>query len=204
MKNLTLTAVTLCLSTTISTPAISAERTHTYSQPRTYVGIDVFSGKSNLDLTLRNSYSSVSDNKDFDQTGIRLKLGACLADNTRFEVYIKNEHFKEAFDNHVYGFGLNAIKSFPLDNKLAPFILGGFVADSTKLNDTVSSNDNLNALGFKLGGGVLYPLNTQIEIMAGLDWQYRKWKDISFSHSSTIAEQKDTSKTLYAGINFLF
>ncbi len=176
-----------------------------------YVGLDVFKGESSAEGTIKSSYfgGTVAElDEDFDQDGFRVKLGAELENNWRLQGYFKNEDF-DLFDESVYGLGFDLIKAFQASDKFHPFIQAGIGYDWTKLPKDSSfefTEDSLGAVNFKLGLGAAYKITNTIEVLGGLDWQYRTWQDIElvgFYEKLTI-DQEDTSKSLYLGLNIFF
>mgnify|MGYP002150045980 CR=1 FL=1 len=195
------------LSTAVSAEVVNESQTVT-NRTGAYIGLDLFQGETAAEMDISGSFTGSAE-KDFDQDGFRLKLGKTDQNNTRYQVYFKSEDTDEFFDENVYGLGMDVMKAFPLSNNdLQAFILGGVSLDWTELEDdgVDYSEDSLNAFAFKLGLGALYRLNDTIEVVAGYDWQYRSWQEITFvgAGGSVDVKQEDTSKTFYAGLNFYF
>jgi len=182
----------------------------TASISKTYLGVDIYQGESNFDL----SFDGFSDDEDFDVDGFRLKFGKSSPENVRYQVYFKSEETDDFFDENVYGIGLDVMKTIPVGvDRLSLFGLAGVGLDWTELNDDAGieyEEDSLNAFHFKLGVGASYQINQSIEVITGFDWQYRSWQDIEFigldNNGFTTAdlEIEDTSITFYAGLNFYF
>ena len=176
-----------------------------------YVGLDIFKGESSAEGKMRSSYygDTVAElDDDFDQDGFRVKFGAELENNWRLQGYFKNEDF-DLFDESVYGLGLDLIKAFQASDKLHPFIQAGIGYDWTKLPKDSSfefTEDSLGAVNFKLGLGAAYRITNTIEVLGGLDWQYRTWQDIELVglYDKLTIDQEDTSKSLYLGLNIFF
>ena len=221
MNNTSITLLTLSL---LTTPAFAESQTETPAEPqavapveaveqqksRLYVGLDVFNGETSAEIKASVSgFTSISNKKDFDLDGFRLKLGAELENNWRFQGYFKSEDADKFTENKIYGLGLDLIKSFHVSDKFSPFILAGIGYDWTKLEDepnVVLIEDELSAVNLKLGLGAAYKITNSIEVLGGFDWQYRTWQDIELigAYNSVTFEQKDTSKTLYLGLNVFF
>lgn len=174
---------------------------------RFYVGVDLFQGDSEFELTSTGDLVGKLE-KEFDQDGLRVKLGAELEDNWRVQGYFKRED-TDAFDNDIYGIGVDVIKSFQVTNRFYPFIQAGVSFDWVELEKSpyaYYTEDSLNATALKLGIGARFDVTDSVELMAGYDWQYRKWQDIEVYQYPFIytIEQEDTSKTLYLGFNVNF
>jgi opacity protein-like surface antigen len=208
----------------LATPAFAESQSEPPSEPQVvapvetteqqntklYVGLDVFEGDSSADGTMTSSFGYVVAelDKDFDQDGFRLKFGAELDNNWRFQGYFKSEDF-ELFDENIYGLGLDLIKAFQASDKFHPFIQAGVGYDWTELpkdSGIAFTEDSLNAVTLKLGLGAAYKITNTFEVLGGFDWQYRTWQDIELigPFEKLTIEQKDTSKTLYLGLNIFF
>lgn len=172
-----------------------------------YVGVEYFLGESSYDVSFSDP-RIVSQSTDLDQDGFKVKFGAKLPSDIRIQGYFKNEKLEDT-DNRVYGLGAEFLKVFELNSKLLPFIKGGAGYDWTELETdgwAYMEEDTLYAYSLKVGAGAMYKLTDTVELVGGLDLQYRKWQDIDVYYGYRFAtiEQNDTSKALYAGINFHF
>jgi hypothetical protein len=171
-----------------------------------FLGVDYFQGESKISADI----GFATFKEEFDQSGFRIKFGVQNENNIRFQGYIKSEDFEDAFDDKVYGFGADAIFTFPVKPNFRPYFLVGFSSDFTKLDDEgiEYSEDTLNALALKIGVGALFRVNKHIEFQTGYDIQHRTWQDIkvidSISGRTAEIEQDDKSRTFYAGLNFFF
>jgi hypothetical protein len=140
---------------------------------------------------------------------VRLKFGVHDKNNIRFQGYLKIEDFDDAFDDKIYGFGADALFTFPVQPTFSPYLLVGISSDWTELDDPgiEYSEDSLNAFALKGGVGALFRLSQKIELQAGFDIQYRSWQEIEVDDpifGRVDIEQEDVSKTLYLGLNFFF
>ena len=172
-----------------------------------YVGVDVLRGDSDFDVTVSGDLvGKTTVNSDLD--GFRLKFGAKLQNNWRLQGFFKSED-SDFFDNNIYGIGIDVIKAFEVTEKFYPFIQAGVSSDWTELDvvpGAVFSEDNLSAISLKVGAGAIYQLADNVEILGGIDFQYRQWQDIElYDYFTRInVEQDDTADVLYLGLNVSF
>jgi len=193
---------------TAESQAVTPVETTEQQNTRLYVGLDVFKGETNYDITIEGDSGDI----DLDQDGFRLKFGAELENNWRLQGYFKSEDV-ELFDENVYGIGIDLVKAFQATEKFYPFIQAGVGLDWSELKDeqgVVYSDDELSALALKFGVGATYKITNSIEVLGGIDWQYRTWDDIDvvefyypFVYEYTV-ETEDTSQTMYLGLNVFF
>jgi len=172
-----------------------------------YVGVEYFNGESSYDVSFSDP-RIVSQSTDLDQDGFKVNFGAKLPSNIRIQGYFRNEKL-EGSDNRIYGLGAEFLKVFEVNSKLMPFIKGGAGYDWTDLETEPGfylDEDTIYAYSLKIGAGAMYKLTDTVELVGGLDLQYRKWQDIDVYYGYRFAtiEQDDTSKTLFAGVNFHF
>lgn len=172
-----------------------------------YFGAEYFYGESSYDVSFSDP-RIVSQSIDLDQDGIKVKFGAKLPSNIRIQAYFKNEKLEGA-DNRIYGLGAEFLKIFEVNSKLLPFIKGGAGYDWTDLETEPGlylEEETIYGYSLKVGAGAMYQLTDTIELVGGLDLQYRKWQDIDLYYGYRVVtiEQNDTSKKLYVGVNFHF
>jgi len=195
---------------TAESQAVTPVETTEQQNTRLYVGLDVFKGETNYEETIDDF--SYSKDIDLDQDGFRLKFGAELENNWRLQGYFKSEDV-ELFDENIYGIGIDLIKAFQATDKFYPFIQVGAGLDWMELKnefDIAFSDDEISALALKFGVGATYKITNTIEVLGGIDWQYRTWDDIDvievyypFIYEYTV-ETEDTSQTMYLGLNIFF
>lgn len=172
-----------------------------------YVGAEYFNGESSYDLSFSDP-RIVSQSVDLDQDGFKVNFGAKLPNNIRIQGYFKNEKLEGA-DNRIYGLGAEFLKVFEASSKFFPFIKGGAGYDWTDLETEPGlylEEETIYGYSLKVGAGAMYQLTDTIELVGGLDLQYRKWQDIDLYYGYRVVtiEQNDTSKKLYVGVNFHF
>ena len=64
------------------------------------------------------------------------------------------------------------------------------------------TDDSIAAVSMKIGTGAMYKVTENIELLAGVDLQYRKWQDVQIGVNTIEMSEKSTK--LYAGLNFHF
>ena len=117
--------------------------------------------------------------------------------------------FNNFFDNNIYGIGIDVIKAFEVTEQFYPFVQVGVSSDWTELEvipGAISTEDSLSAIAFKAGAGAIYQLADNVEILGGIDFQYRSWQDVEvYDYFTRInLEQEDTADILYLGLNVSF
>lgn len=194
-------------ATTVKSQTEAVEIPADQSDFSVYIGLDYFKGETEQKVTVKGDLIG-SERTELDQDGVRFKWGAILKNSWRIQGSFKNEEV-EYFDNDVYGIGMDVIKGFPVTSHFSPFIQTGVGYDWTELGaveSLIASRNSMKAFTLKLGAGVLYEFADTVEVMAGIDWQYRSWDRVNLSDSisSIKIETEDTAETLYVGLNLLF
>lgn len=166
-----------------------------------YVGLDTI-GSGNTFTVDVNSLGS--GNADDDSKAFKLKVGSVSNNGWRYQGYYLRETYDTAiFDasNDVLNeVGLDIIKGFKVTPEFSPFIQAGLGLGW--MNVVGYSEDSIRAYSLKVGGGAMYKVVPQVELVAGVDFQYRGWQDIN-AGSYTISTSEKSTK-LYAGINYHF
>jgi opacity protein-like surface antigen len=185
------------------TLAISGAAQEVSDSSEMYVGIDLLTSGNTFD----HSHSTVGHiaEWDNDSKGFKLKLGSTLEDNWRLQGYL----LSQTYDTPIFDYtndrltevGIDVIKAFPVNSEFSPFVQGGIGYGMMDLDRRYYTDDAIDALSFKIGGGILYKLSDTMELTAGLDLQYRSWADIEYYGS---IETDETTATLYIGTNFHF
>ena len=139
-----------------------------------YLGGGLFFGQTDVDGRINNVKSG---DAKYDQSGIRLHLGKKVRPDLRFQVSIRTESLNvgnfaslSVFENDIYGFGFDVIKTFFYTPKVQPFISFGASYNRTLLRDETYSFEEsmLEGRGFKVGAGFIYQANQHIELDLGL------------------------------------
>lgn len=198
----------ILLSSLLISVGATAETSDIPKKSKAFVGLEFFSGDSTLESELSGGLSGTTET-DFDPSGFKIKFGKDQKNDFRFQAYVFSEDADDAFENNIYGFGADVLKSFPINSTVSPYLLLGGVVGSTKLEDSSVIDyvdDRLNMVGVKAGIGGLFRLQESIEITLGFDMSYRKWQEIKFitGGPTVTLEQNDTSKVFYAGFNYHF
>jgi len=167
-----------------------------------YVGLDISKSNNTLSADLTNGY--VSNDVDDDSSGFKLKVGVISESGWRLQGYYQRETYdKTIFDSSndlLSEFGIDVIKGFEITPKFSPFIQAGLGYGTMDIKGYDSST--ISAVSFKIGAGVIYKIVPAFEIMAGVDFQARKWEEIQYPlYKASVSER--TTK-VYLGANFLF
>jgi len=163
-----------------------------------YLGGGLFFGITNLDTYI--------DNKKYldgrhDQAGLKLHVGKRIDSDLRLEATFKKEKlnvgsrsFLSSFENDIFGFGLDVIKTYQLSSKLKPFASLGISYHCTSLNDEIYafSKDNLEGNGYKLGGGLIYQAKKGAELKLGLEVQHRVWGKLKYELGDVVELEDNT------------
>jgi opacity protein-like surface antigen len=182
--------------------ALSALSVDSMAASDFYVGLDVFGSHNRFDY----DYAGISEKIDTDSEGAKLKFGALLVHDLRFQGYLLTEKFNEPpFDythDRLSEVGLDLIKEFVISPGFSPFIQGGVGYGSMDLDRYYYNKDTIEEVSFKLGFGAIFRVAQHVELMAGLDFQWRQWGDVRYNGYTLKTD--DTSQRYYGGINFLF
>lgn len=166
-----------------------------------YVGLDVIT--SNNDFTVDvNNLGSASGK--LDSAGFKLKLGANASDGWRVQGYYLRETYDlplfDSTNDALNEIGVDVIKGFEVTPKFSPYIQAGL---GFGWMDVVGySEDSIKEYSLKIGGGVMYKVIPELELLAGVDFQYRGWQDIQVGSYTLSITEKSTK--LYAGVNYHF
>ena len=106
----------------------------------------------------------------------------------------------------LYEVGIDLIKSFPVSHSFFPFVKSGL---GISLIPGSLADMGEPALDAKLGAGIIFKASESIELLGGLDYVLRKWKDQErvetlFGSNKGSLQAYDTSLRYYVGINYLF
>ncbi|QOY54908.1 outer membrane beta-barrel protein [Candidatus Sulfurimonas marisnigri] len=170
-------------------------------EPSTYIGLDIASNSNSFTLDV-NGFGSADF--DDDSSGFKLKFGTVSNNGWRVQGYFQRETYDETlFDNTndaLNEIGFDVIKGFEVTPEFSPFLQVGLGYGWMSVEGYDESS--IAELSLKIGGGVMYKIVPSFEIIAGVDFQYRKWQDIQII-GVTVSTTEDTTK-LYVGANFHF
>ena len=172
-----------------------------------YFGLDIFGTSNQFDY----EYAGTTKSEDFDSAGFKLIFGALLVYDMRLQGYLQSEKFNEPLfdDSHdrLTEVGLDLIKAFPVSDTFSPFIQGGIGYGMMDLTAAQYFDSSVEEFNLRIGVGVMYKASDAIELLTGLDLQWRRWSDLdyydTFPNTRTL-QTKDTSERFYVGINYLF
>ncbi|MFT7004853.1 MAG: opacity protein-like surface antigen [Sulfurimonas sp.] len=169
-----------------------------------YIGVDVLKSSNTFTYHLDN-YSS-SYNLESDSSAFKLKLGWVRDEGKRVQLYYLQEKYEDApFDatNDIFSeIGIDFIKDFGLSPVLSPFMQVGIGYGWMKTDTSTYDDNTVSELNIKVGAGFIYTVVPEIEIIAGIDLQYKRWLDRT-SGSYTIQTEEQSTK-YYVGVNYRF
>ena len=167
-----------------------------------YIGLDVFGSHNRFDY----DYAGLTQKTDIDSSGLKLKLGALLVYDLRLQGYVLTEKFNEPpFDytnDRLTEIGLDLIKEFVVSPQFSPFIQGGIGYGAMDLDRRYYDDDYIEEVNLKVGVGLMFRVTPSVELLAGVDFQWRGWSDVYYNNVKMKTE--DGSQRFYVGIDFLF
>ena len=167
-----------------------------------YIGLDVFGSHNRFDY----DYAGLTQKTDIDSSGLKLKLGALLVYDLRLQGYVLTEKFDEPpFDytnDRLTEIGLDLIKEFVVSPQFSPFIQGGIGYGTMDLDRRYYDDDYIEEVNLKVGIGLMFRVTPSVELLTGIDFQWRGWSDVYYNNVKM--ETEDGSQRFYVGIDFLF
>lgn len=167
-----------------------------------YIGLDALSSSNTF--TVKNTNTGAEADIDDDSTGFKLKLGVAGSDGWRFQGYYLNESYDtplfDATNDTLNEVGMDIIKGFEVTPEFSPFVQIGLGYGWMDVEGY--DEDSIEEVSMKIGVGAMYKVTESIEVLAGVDLQYRQWQDIDYG--TTTIETSEKSTKLYAGINYHF
>lgn len=184
----------------LSAQLLSAENSQSSESSEMYVGLNI-EGSSNS-FSANRSSGNWDDNPH--SNGLKLKLGTLSNDGWRVQGYFLYERYDKSLfdDSHdvLHELGVDVIKGFETTPEFSPFIQAGLGYGWMNVNG--HTDNSISELSLKFGGGVMYKVAPEFELLAGLDLQFRKWEDIE--SSTYTLSVKENSTRLYIGANYHF
>jgi opacity protein-like surface antigen len=172
-----------------------------------YVGFD-FGKADNTDKHTSEDISLKNQNSYSDS---KIKLGIQADGTTDFQLTFSKISYDEGVlrgstGSKLYEVGLDIIKEFEVTSSLSPFIKLG--VGYGKMDTQSSAYGNVNEFSTNVGIGLSYKLIEHIYVLAGVDYIYRHWNDISINQvppaSSITEETRGSAIKPYIGLNYKF
>ncbi|WP_345972970.1 outer membrane beta-barrel protein [Sulfurimonas diazotrophicus] len=171
-----------------------------------YFGMNLFGSENKFDFEAGGYHERPS----IGSKGFALKFGAVLYNGWRLQGYLLGEYFDEPlFDDtndELYELGLDVIKTFDTYTNLYPFIQAGIGSGSMQLDSYYyPHDDSIGEVSLKVGMGLIFRIAPQLEVMGGVDFQWRTWQDVEYYYPVyNKLSTDDSSVRYYGGFNFLF
>ncbi|MFT7004852.1 MAG: hypothetical protein ACJAWW_002218 [Sulfurimonas sp.] len=179
----------------LSTQAFAASK-------NVYIGLDILKSTNNTTLSV-DGYSG-STGTEGDSSAFKLKVGSVMENGWKTQFYYMQEDYEDApFDatnDTLSEVGIDLIKEVELSSVLYPYAQAGIGygwIDNDGFDD--SSMYEMNA---KVGVGLMFKVAPELEILAGVDYQYRKWSDRKIGTATIKTEEQSTR--YYLGTNYHF
>lgn len=167
-----------------------------------YIGIDGLTNSNTF--TLKNTSTGAEADVDVDSNGFKLKVGVEYSSGWRMQGYYLGETYDsplfDATNDYLNEIGIDFIKGFKVTPEFSPFIQVGL--GYGWMNVDGYTEDSISSVSVKIGAGVMYKVTPEIELLAGIDLQRRRWADITIG--TTTIETTEQSTKIYAGVNFHF
>lgn len=170
-----------------------------------YVGLDIISSSNTFTVDVAGGSADFDD----DSSAFKLKFGSALSDGWRLQGYFLHETYDETiFDDKndaLNEIGLDLIKGFEVTPEFSPFIQAGIGYGWMDVEGL--SESSIKEVSVKIGAGVMYKVTPTFELLAGVDFQVRKWQDIELfipNYGTYTVETSEKSTKLYIGANVHF
>lgn len=172
-----------------------------------YVGFDL--GKANN--TDKHTTKDISLKNDNSYSDSKIKLGIQADETTDFQFTFSKMTYDDAVlrastGSKLYEIGLDVIKKFEVTSSLSPFIKLG--VGYGKMDTLSSSYGDVHELSTNVGIGLSYKLIEHVYAIAGVDYIYRHWNDISINQTppaTSVTEQtRGSAIKPYFGLNYKF
>ena len=175
----------------LSTQALAEES-------KMYVGLDIGTSINTFNV---DGGSDI----DSDSINFKLKYGYRLDTDLTLQGYYQYESFDDGVydkpsSNSLNEIGVDLIKSFDKASDFTPFVQVGMGYGLMSVNEF--SESSANEFGIKIGGGAIYSLTPEFDLLAGIDLQYRNWTDVVKGSNSFAIDE--TTIQFYIGSNFNF
>ncbi len=171
-----------------------------------YTGLDLISSANTFTVSAAIYNYTVATDIDDDSQGFKLKFGVQGSEGWRIQGYLLKETYDtpvfDATNDELVEIGVDVIKGFEITPEFSPFVQIGLGVGAMDVNAQYYTDDSISAVSFKLGAGVMYDITKEIELIAGVDFQQRRWQDIVYN--SVTVEIEEASTKAYVGLNYHF
>lgn len=165
-----------------------------------YIGADVLTSINSLS---QDDFGNESKS-NVNSSAFKVKVGLAYDNGWRFQGYFLSEEYSKAlFDTSqrvLNELGIDVIKSFEITPKFAPFIQSGLGYGLMSVSGY--SEESIASIGMNIGTGITYKMTKKIELLVGVNLEYRMWEDILFG--SAVVQTNQTAMKIHAGMNFHF
>lgn len=154
------------------------------------VGVDYLNSSNEFTFEMGGDEVKIDDDSD----GLRINLGFELSNKKFITLSLQQESYDmgiyDTENNELNSFELGFRKEWAINEYFSPFLRAGANVGMMKIDDNVYDSDYAYAVGGKVGAGISLYATPNIQIIAGVDAQYRYWSQID-----TFAEDIDISST---------
>ncbi|MDW6092357.1 outer membrane beta-barrel protein [Vibrio rhizosphaerae] len=157
------------------------------------VGIDYAVSHNTFKLESDHLNTETDDNS----SSVGLNLGILQGQAGKW--FFSYQH--ESFDKPIYDatsdtlnyFSLGYQRNFFVNNPLSPYIKGSLGYGNIDVNGYDRSSATIT--GFRIGGGISYPMRPDLFLLVGIDYQYRSWDSLYLGRGNVL----DISDTAFIG-----
>lgn len=183
-----------------------------------YVGLEVANTKVDRTFEVNGGGYSYESSRDDKTTSGAIKIGFGKFEDNRLEVSLQRyssdltagDSSQTLFNSSdTTDVAVDYIITMPsVSSVIMPFVKLGVSASRAELGFTAVSQgssekrDTIYALGGTVGAGLTFQITNFIDVLAGFDYTYRKWQDIS--NGPLTLETNDKVQKIYAGLNLRF
>ncbi|MDO9208527.1 MAG: hypothetical protein Q7T91_09795 [Sulfuricurvum sp.] len=165
-----------------------------------YLGLDYGKATNTHEFTIGSS----SAEYDNDYSDLKFKIGGGTDGELKFQGYLSKINYDiGVYDNQnnaLYEIGFDIIKEFEVTPSFYPFVKGSFGVG--RMDTDFTADGYVSELTFNIGAGLSYKAIDHIYILAGVDYIWRRWSDLT--NGSITLETSDTALKPYIGMNYKF
>jgi opacity protein-like surface antigen len=181
----------------LSTQALAASK-------NIYIGIDIL-GSTNTKTISKDGYTGVI-NPETDSNAFKFKVGTVLEDGYKTQFYYLQEDYEDApFDatnDTLSEIGIDFIKEVELSTVLYPYAQVGIGYGWMETDSSDWDGSSMSEFNAKAGVGLMFKVAPELEIVTGVDYQYRKWSDRETVNGTIKTDEQSTR--YYIGTNYNF